>query len=197
MKNIYLLFIKFFKIGLFTFGGGYAMISLIHSEVVDNMKWLEDKEMTKMIVIAESTPGVLAVKTATFAGYKIAGILGAAAATLGVALPSLIIISVISLFFEEFKNLKYVGYAFNGIRAGVALLIIKAVLKLDKKNKKSAFYYFILFAAVIASAVFKINAITILLVSAVLGLIYSLVLTKLTDKKNKQNQNQKQEKGGD
>jgi len=178
MKNIYLLFIKFFKIGLFTFGGGYAMISLIHSEVVDNMKWLEDKEMTKMIVVAESTPGVLAIKTATFAGYKIAGVLGAAAATVGVALPSLVIIGVISLFFEEFKNLKYVEYAFNGIRAGVVLLIIKAVLKLNKKNKKSLFYYIILLAAVAASAVFKVSAILILLASAVLGLIYSFIFVR-------------------
>ena len=178
MKNIYLLFIKFFKIGLFTFGGGYAMISLIHSEVVDNMKWLEDKEMTKMIVIAESTPGVLAIKTATFAGYKIAGVFGAAAATVGVALPSLLIIGVISFFFEEFKNLKYIEYAFNGIRAGVVLLIIKAVLKLNEKNKKSLFYYVILLAAVTASAVFKVSAILILLASAVLGLVYSFVFVR-------------------
>ena len=186
MKNIYLLFIKFFKIGFFTFGGGYAMISLIHNEVVDNMKWLEDKEMTKMIVIAESTPGVLAVKTAAFAGYKTAGVLGAAAATVGVALPSLIIISVVSLFFEEFKNMKYIAYAFNGIRAGVVLLIINALLKLNKKNKKSLFYYVILGAAVVSSAVFKISAIKILLAAAVLGLIYSLAATKLSDKKTNQ-----------
>lgn len=95
MKNIYLLFVKFFKIGLFTFGGGYAMISLIHAEVVDNMKWMDDKDMINMIVIAETTPGVLAVNTATFVGYKIAGVAGAAFATLGVILPSFIIISII------------------------------------------------------------------------------------------------------
>ena len=180
MKNIFLLFRKFFKIGLFTFGGGYAMISLIHHEVVENMKWLDDKEMVNMIVIAESTPGVLAVNTATFTGYKIAGIAGAAAATVGVALPSLIIIGVISLFFDAFKNLKYVAYAFNGIKAGVVLLIINAVVKLDKKNKKDLFYYIILLSAVAASVFFSVNAIYILLASAVLGIIYSLITGKLS-----------------
>jgi chromate transporter len=184
MKNIFLLFGKFFKIGLFTFGGGYAMISLIQNEVVENMKWLDDKEMTNMIVIAESTPGVLAVNTATFTGYKIAGIAGAAAATLGVALPSLIIIGIISLFFDDFKNLKYIAYAFNGIKAGVVLLIINAVIKLDKKNKKDIFYYVIVFLAAAASVFFKVNAVYILLVSAVLGIIYSLIFVKIPKSSN-------------
>ena len=178
MKNIYLLFIKFFKIGLFTFGGGYAMISLIHNEVVDNMKWLDDKEMMNMIIIAESTPGVLAINTATFTGYKIAGIAGSAAATIGVALPSLLIIGVISLFFDRFKNLKYVAYAFNGIRAGVVLLILNSVKKLNKKNKKDVFYYIILILTISATVFTSINVIYILLASAALGILYSFVFLK-------------------
>ena len=192
MKNILLLFVKFFKIGLFTFGGGYAMIPMIHDEIVGKMKWIDEKEMTQMIAISESTPGVLAIKTATFAGFKTAGILGAAAATLGVALPSLVIIGIISLFFEEFKNFKYFMYALSGIKAGVVLLIIKAVIQLDKKNKKSLFYYITLIAALAAKAVFKVNAIYILIAAAALGLIYSLILIKFFDKKK----NQKKE-GGD
>ena len=178
MKNIFLLFVKFFKIGLFTFGGGYAMISLIHAEVVNNMKWLDDDEMINLIVIAESTPGVLAVNTATFVGYKIAGGSGAALATIGVSLPSLIIISVISLFFDEFKNLKYVEYAFNGIRAGVVLLIFNAVLKLNKKNKKDLFYFIVLGLTIIASLFFKLNVIYILIAAMILGIAYTFIFLK-------------------
>jgi chromate transporter len=159
------------------------MISLIRSEVVDNMKWIDDDEMMNLIVIAESTPGVLAINTATFVGYKTAGIFGAAAATAGVTLPSLIIIGVISLFFEQFKNLKYVAYAFEGIRAGVVLLIAKAVLKLNKKNKKNLFYYIILASAIIASVFLNINAIYIILAAAITGIIYSLILAAVTSMK--------------
>lgn len=185
LKNIYLLFIKFFKIGLFTFGGGYAMISLIHAEIVENMKWLDDKEMMNMIVIAETTPGVLAVNTATFVGWKIAGIAGSAAATIGVTMPSVIIIGIISLFFDEFKNLKYAAYAFNGIRAGVVLLIFDAVRKLDKKNEKSLFYFIILGLTVIASFFFKLNVVYILIIAMILGILYTFMFVK--EKKNENN----------
>ena len=178
LKNIFLLFIKFFKIGLFTFGGGYAMISLIQAEVVGNMKWLDDDEMINLIVIAESTPGVLAVNTATFVGYKIAGVTGSILATIGVSLPSLIIISIISLFFDEFKNLKYVEYAFNGIRAGVVLLILNAVLKLDRKNKKDLFYFIALGLTIIASLFFKLDTIYILLAAMILGILYTFIFLR-------------------
>ena len=178
IRNIYLLFVKFFKIGMFTFGGGYAMISLIHAEVVDNMKWLDDDEMMNMIIVAESTPGVLAVNTATFVGYKIAGVLGAALATIGVVLPSMIIITIISLFFDEFKNLKYVAYAFNGIRAGIVLLIYNAVTKLAKKHKKDMFYYAVLCISVVLSLFVKLKAVYILLIAVVLGVSYSFISIK-------------------
>ena len=163
------------------------MISLIHAEVVGKMKWLNDEEMLNLIVIAESTPGVLAVNTATFVGYKIAGVAGSALATIGVVLPSLIIISIVSLFFDEFKTLKYVTYAFNGIRAGVVLLIINAVLKLNKKNKKNIFYFIVLGLTVIVSVFLKINAIYILIASMILGLLYTFIFVreKKDDKKPK------------
>ena len=194
-RNIYLLFIKFFKIGLFTFGGGYAMISLIHNEVVDNMKWLDEKEMINMIIIAESTPGVLAVNTATFVGYKIAGVLGSAIATLGVTLPSVIIISIISLFFDAFKSLKYVAYAFNGIRAGIVILIYNAVIKLAKKNKKDIFYFAVLIMTVILSLFFNLNAVYILLISIVLGLTYSFISVKLGYKPEDKNSSENKDGG--
>ena len=174
IKNLYLLFIKFFKIGAFTFGGGYAMISLIHTETVDKMKWLTDEEMNNMIVVAESTPGVLAVNTATFVGYKTAGIFGAAAATFGVILPSLIIIGVISLFFDAFRELRFAAYAFEGLRAGVVLLIFDAVLKLSRKNKKDAFYYCVLLLTAALSVIFGINPIFLLMGATVAGILYSI-----------------------
>jgi chromate transporter len=194
LKNLYLLFIKFFKIGAFTFGGGYAMISLIHNEVVDKMKWLSDEEMMNMIVIAESTPGVLAINTATFTGYKIAGFWGAACATLGVTVPSVIIICIISLFFEAFKNLKYVAYAFNGIRAGVILLIIDAARKLNKKNKKDIFYYVIVSLTIAAKLFTDIDVIIILIAAAVLGIAYSFIFQS---KKTAEVNDVKESKGGE
>ena len=183
LKNLYLLFIKFFKIGAFTFGGGYAMLSLIHTEAVENMGWLSDEEMTNMVVIAESTPGVLAVNTATFTGYRVAGFWGAACATLGVTMPSIILIGIISLFFDAFRELKYIGYMFNGLKAGVVLLIIDAFRKLNKKNKKDVFYYSVLGLTAVLSIILHINAIYILMSAAVAGIIYSLVFLKLLDKK--------------
>jgi len=163
------------------------MISLIQSEAVENMKWIDEKEMVNMIVIAQTTPGVLAVNTATFVGYRVAGIAGAACATLGSILPSIIIISIISLFFDAFKSLKYVAYAFDGIKAGVVLLIANATITLDRKNTKNIFYFVILILTVGFHFVLKINLIYILLASAVLGIIYSLIKVKFSDDKNKSN----------
>jgi len=197
LKNIFLLLIKFFKIGMFTFGGGYAMISLIHAEVVNKMKWLDDEEMLNLIVIAESTPGVLAINTATFVGYKIAGISGSALATIGVTLPSLLVISIISLFFDEFKNLKYVAYAFNGIRAGVVLLIMNAVSKLNKKNKKDIFYFIVLGLTIIASLFFNINAIYVLIAAMALGLLYTFIFLREKNDDTNDNNDKTQINKGD
>jgi chromate transporter len=196
LKNLYLLFIKFFKIGAFTFGGGYAMISLIHNEVVDKMKWLSDDEMMRLSVIAESTPGVLAINTATFTGYKIAGFWGSAAATLGVTVPSVIVICVISLFFDAFKSLKYVAYAFNGIRAGVILLIIDAARKLNKKNKKDMFYFVIVALTIAAKLFTGIDVIYILIAAAVLGIAYSFIFPK-KETITKEPEESKDGKGGE
>ena len=182
-KTLWELYYTFVKIGGFTLGGGYAMISLIHSEVVDNMRWLDDDEMLNLIIIAESTPGVLSVNTATFVGYKIAGVAGSALATVGVTLPSLIVICAISLFFDEFRNLKYVAYAFNGIRAGVVLLIIHAVLKLNKKNKKDLFYYIVLGLTIAASLFFNVNTVYILAAAMILGLAYTYIFAREKKKK--------------
>jgi len=139
IKTLLKLFIVMFKIGLFTFGGGYAMIAVIEREFVERKKWLEHDEFMDIIAIAESTPGPLAINSATFVGYKRCGVLGSVFATLGVVLPSFIIIYIISLFFDQFLSLTWVRYAFGGIRVCVAYLILSAGIKMFKKLKKSPF----------------------------------------------------------
>ena len=125
MKHLFELFIMFFKIGLFTFGGGYAMISQIKEIIVEKKKWITEEELLEIITIAESTPGPIAINMATYIGYKRKKVLGSLFSTLGVVLPSFIIIFIISLFIEEFMSFKIVKYAFVGINVGVSFLIIK------------------------------------------------------------------------
>ena len=112
-------FLTFFKIGAFTFGGGYAMIPLIEKETVEKKKWITDDDVLEIITIAESTPGPIAINAATFVGYRVCGFWGALTATLGVVIPSFGIILAISILIKQFRDIKAVQYAFNGIRAGV------------------------------------------------------------------------------
>ena len=130
------LFFTFFKIGLFTFGGGYAMIAQIREIVVEKLGWLNEDELLQIIVVAESTPGPIAINLATYVGYKKRGVPGAVLATLGVVLPSLVIIFLISLFLEAFMQNIYVQYAFVGIKCAVAFLILKAGLTMLKKVER-------------------------------------------------------------
>ena len=127
------LFWTFFKIGLFTFGGGYAMIATVRETVVQQKKWLTEEEFLQMIAIAESTPGPIAINMATYVGFKKRGVLGSALATLGVVLPSMLIIFTVSLFLDAFMTNRFVKYAFNGIQCAVAFLIIRAGWGLLKK----------------------------------------------------------------
>ena len=137
LKKYASLFFTLLKIGLFTFGGGYAMISLLESELVERKKWLEHEEFMDIVVIAESTPGPIAINSATYVGYKRAGVLGAAAATTGVCVPSFVIIYLISLFFDRFMQLQLVAAAFKGIQVCVVYLIFSAGLKMFKKMDRS------------------------------------------------------------
>ena len=136
LKNILLLFALFLKIGLFTFGGGYAMISLIRREFIEKRKWISAPEFTDMIAISESTPGPLAINSATYVGYKIGGFWGALAATVGVVIPSFVIIYIISLFLEQFLRLSVVAAAFKGIQVAVAVLILSAGIKMFREMEK-------------------------------------------------------------
>ena len=124
------LFAVFFKIGLFTFGGGYAMISLIENEVGERRGWIDQDELAELFAIAESTPGPIAVNSATYVGYRQGGAAGGAFATLGVVLPSFIIIYLISLFYEQFMALRAVANAFKGVQAAVAFLILRAGVRM-------------------------------------------------------------------
>ncbi len=163
-------FWSFFKIGAFTFGGGYAMVPLIQKEAVEKKGWITDDDILEIIAIAESTPGPIAINSATFVGYRAAGFFGAAAATFGVVLPSFVIILVISYILEEFQAFKPVQYAFFGIRAGVLALVLKALWTMYKKCPKGGISYFILAAAFILAAFTDINVIFVIIGCAVLGL---------------------------
>lgn len=171
------LFFTFLKIGALTFGGGYAMMPIMRKEVVEKKQWANDEDILKILIISESTPGVLAVNSATFIGYKLAGFKGSVVATLGVMIPSVFIISLISLFIIEFKELTWVSSAFLGIQVGVAILILKAALKLAKKIRFNLFAIIILFFALITALLTSINVLYLLVTGALLGIFYGLIFT--------------------
>ena len=166
------LFLTFGKIGLFTFGGGYAMIPLIQREAGENRRWISEEELLDVVAIAESTPGPIAINAATFIGHKVAGTPGALCATLGVVLPSFAIILAISYALEAFQQLRAVRYAFWGIRAGVLALILKALWSLYKQCKKDWFSWGIMALAFVAVAFFRVSAIAVILLSAALGIAF-------------------------
>lgn len=174
MKAYLKLFWTFFKIGLFTFGGGYAMISLIHKECVTKNNWINDEDMNNIIVIAESTPGPIAINASTFIGFKVGKILGAIISVLGVALPSLIIITIISIFLNYFESAKIIKYAFEGIRAAIIILMIEAIFKLSKPLNKNAMFYSLLVTAFILNFFFNVNAILLIIIGITLGILKEL-----------------------
>lgn len=176
-KNIEL-FLTFMKIGAFTFGGGYAMIPLIQKEVCENKKWLNEKDISDIVAISESTPGPIAINAATFVGYKTAGFFGACMATLGVVLPSFLIISLISLILTQFQSIKAVRYAFTGIRAAVLALILKALWMMFKSAKKNAFSYCIMGVSLILTAFLKIDAVFVIIGCGLFGLLWSVLNRK-------------------
>ncbi len=188
IKELFILFISMFKIGLFTFGGGYAMISVFENEFVSKKKYLEHDEFMNVLVIAESTPGPIAINMATYIGYKQHKIIGSVFATLGMVLPSFTIIFLISLFFNNLLENKYVAAAFKGIQACVIFLILSAGIKLFKKMKKDAFNIIVMsvtFTIVILFSLFGISfsSIFYILISGCLGLMIYLIGTLRKDNK--------------
>ena len=158
-KEYLSLFLTMLKIGLFTFGGGYAMIALLENEFVAKKKWLGKDEFLDIAAIAESTPGPIAINAATYIGYKNTGIIGSMIATLGICIPSFVIIYAISLFFDAFLSLKLVAYAFKGIQICVVYLILTAGLKMLKQMKKTVFNIIIISITLICMVVFSLFAV--------------------------------------
>lgn len=160
MKKLIQLFLTFLKIGAFTFGGGYAMIALLENEFIEKKKWIDREEFLNMVAIAESTPGPVAVNSATYIGYRVGGVVGAALSTLAVSIPSFVIIYLISLFFDKFLSLTYVAYAFKGIQACVVYLIASAGVRMFKGLEKNVFNYVILGTVIVVMTVFSITAVS-------------------------------------
>lgn len=166
------LFITFAKIGAFTFGGGYAMIPLIQREVVDHKHWASSDDILDVVAIAESTPGPIAINSATFIGQKVAGPRGAICATLGVVLPSFIIIAAISCALQAFQHLRVVRYAFWGVRTGVLALILKALWTLFSQCSKDWFSCCIMVLSLLSTALLDIDAIFVILAAGAGGILY-------------------------
>lgn len=182
MKKILHMFITFFKIGAFTFGGGYAMIPLIEREVVDKNNWLSKEEFIDVIAISQSFPGALAINSCTFIGYKIGGTLGAVLGLLGVALPSFIIILIIAMAFNSFRNLKIVNLIFRGINAAVPVLILVGVNSLARVLDKNITNIIIIIVTIILTVFLDVSPVYIVIGAALFG-IYINRSKNSTDKK--------------
>ena len=159
IKGYLSLFLTMMKIGLFTFGGGYAMIALLENEFVEKKKWLDKDEFLDVAAIAESTPGPIAINAATYIGYKNSGMIGSMIATLGICIPSFVIIYAISLFFDAFLSFTLVAYAFKGIQICVVYLILTAGLKMLKQMKKTTFNMIIISITLICMIIFSLFAV--------------------------------------
>lgn len=176
MNILWELFYIFAKIGLFTFGGGYAMISIIEESCVERKKWISHEEMMNMTVIAESTPGPIAINCATYVGYKLAGFVGATVATFGMVLPSFVVIFVISKFLDNFLEITWIAHAFYGIKIAVGILIFDAAVTMIGKMKKKALPMFIMscsFAVMMLVNIFSwsFSSINLMLAAGLLSLM--------------------------
>ena len=176
------LFYIFARIGLFTFGGGYAMISIIEDICVERKKWVTHEEMMNMTVIAESTPGPIAINCATYVGYKLAGFVGATVATFGMVLPSFAVIFVISKFLDNFLEIQVIADAFQGIKIAVGILIFDAAITMIKKMKKKILPRIIMISAFLVMMLANIfswnfSSINLMLIAGVLNLIIFAVQT--------------------
>ncbi len=171
MKNLIKMFFIFFRIGAFTFGGGYAMIPLIEDEMVHKQKWIKEEEFLDIIALSQSIPGVLAVNCSTYVGYRLYGFKGAVIACLGAVLPSFFIILIIAKYLITSIDKTIMDKVFNGIRPAVVAIIIVAVFKLKKGVKQSAFNYIFALVVFIAISFLNVHPIFVIILSGVLGYI--------------------------
>lgn len=171
------LFFDYFKIGLFTFGGGYAMITLIEKTFVEKRKYISEEELLDIVAIAEATPGVMAINSATYIGYKVLGFWGSLMATIGVSTPSFVIILIVSFFYEKLVSIKYVKYFIDGLMVAVTFLILRAGIKLFKSAKKDALSYILIalsFIALLLIKFFNVSFSTVYMI--LLGGLISLIV---------------------
>lgn len=183
IKELLLLFLVFLKIGTFTFGGGYAMISLLENECVQKKKWLTSEDFFKIITVSETTPGPIAINMATYIGYKKEGFLGSIIATLGVVFPAFAIMFVISLFFNNLLEYPVIAHAFTGIKAGVAVLILFSGIKLMMQIRKSIFALILMVLALAANLAIsllslKFSTIYLILIGGAVGFVAFLIANK-------------------
>ena len=196
LKTFLQLFLSMFKIGLFTFGGGYAMIHFLENEYVDKKQWIESEEFMDLVAVAESTPGPIAINCSTYIGYKRAGVLGSLFATLGMCIPSFVIIFCISLFFDQFLAVSWVKSAFKGIQVCVIFLILSAGIKMFKKLKKTPFICIVLslvLGTMVAFNLFSVqfSSIFYILSSGFLGWIIYAIARLKEKHKNSQEKGEK------
>ncbi|MBF1186605.1 MAG: chromate transporter [[Eubacterium] sulci] len=178
MKILIELFISFMRIGGFTFGGGYAMLPLIQKEIVERRGWASEEEVLDYFTIGQITPGVIAVNTATFIGYKKAGVLGGMVATFGVIFPSIVIISIIAAVLTNFAELPVVIHAFNGIRACVCVLILIAVYNMGKKSVVDVFTALIFIITAILTIMKVTSPVILVIVAGAIGVVFQLIKAK-------------------
>lgn len=182
MKRLFEIFAVFFKIGLFTIGGGYAMLPIIQKEVVETKGWMSDEEFLDAVSLTNSLPGPLAINAATFVGYRVCNVKGALSAVLGAASPSVIIILIVAMVFNNITEYPVVQYVFDGIRPAVVALILYAVIKLAKSAKITEYFnWLIALAAVIAIAVFGLHPIIVIVAAALYGLFIRGAAVKAVD----------------
>ena len=177
IKNKYLdIFITFFKIGLFTFGGGYAMLRVMQKEVVEKKGWIDEDTMLDLVTISQSTPGPFAINGATFIGYKHLGFWGSLLATLGVVLPSFLIIIFISIFLDAFSSNDIIQNALKGISAGISVLIFHAWFKLAKKLKVNVINIGLMLTGILVSLIFpEFSVVLLMLIVMVLSIVFNTV----------------------
>ncbi|MBP3454573.1 MAG: chromate transporter [Clostridia bacterium] len=178
MKVLFDLFRAFFTIGALTFGGGYAMLPMLEREIVNKHKWATSEELLNYFAIGQCTPGIIAVNTATFVGYKVKGVIGGIVATLGVVTPSMVIITIIALVLENFMDIVWVQNAFAGIRVAVCALITVSVVKLFKSNVKQHWHIALAIIAFVVVALLKLSPVYVVVACAVLSFIFGKKVQK-------------------
>ena len=178
MKVLFDLFRAFFTIGALTFGGGYAMLPMLEREIVTKRSWATNEELLNYFAIGQCTPGIIAVNTATFVGYKVKGVIGGIVATLGVVAPSMVIITIIAMVLENFMDIVWVQNAFAGIRVAVCALITVSVVKLFKSNVKQHWHIALAIIAFVVVALLKLSPVYVVVACAVLSFIFGKKVQK-------------------